>query len=91
LIWLCGGESRRNRAAFFACLMAEYASDRRCVRAAAGGFSPAMRRVMPRAKARRALVFHIMLESGARFFEQKAAPPWKTMPQENGWQRCQRQ
>jgi hypothetical protein len=80
LIWLCGGESRRDRA-LFARLMAEYARQRRCVRRAARGFSPAVRFVMLRQKAGADRVWSNGWKRTLGFFRREQERRRKTMPQ----------
>ncbi|MBQ4610019.1 MAG: hypothetical protein IJB18_10590 [Clostridia bacterium] len=63
--------------------MAEYADEARCVRAAAGGFSPEAAARMPGRKTRRRGLFHRMLESGAPKPEQGKAMRGKIVPAVN--------
>ncbi|MBQ7888062.1 MAG: hypothetical protein IJ313_14415 [Clostridia bacterium] len=72
----------------FACLMAEYACPRQCVREAARGFSPARPSVMLRAKVRRAQAFALSLEREARFLRTESALRAEENAEKNRWQKC---
>jgi len=69
--------------------MAEYAGNRRCVRAAAQGFSPEQRRGMPREKASVCCSFAIWLENGVFFLQRTKEQSSQIIPPAFRWQAFQ--
>jgi len=71
-------------------LMAEYAGNRRCVRAAAQGFSPKRRCGMPERKTSRSRFFSILLEDGDPFLQRKKGCASQIIPGAFLWKAFQR-